>query len=813
MNKPGWLLFFIFLLGACAQQPQETTTSKSAMPTPGEMRADITVKGRVSRLEHVDIQYLGKRIPYTYSSNKIGNSQGYDWWVSKHFALKSDLPEEKVRLYLELLELSYPHYVALFGAKPPNIQRQRIAVVYGSSRERVRESMLDDGFGRGVHTHAGGETMYYNRAGYNFPSHRLHHQRYIVIHETMHAFHMALTGHSTWAPNWITEGLADAIAHHVYDSATKELSVMVFDRAPMNYVELGLKQYQQAGNPSIEEINDDPQLKRGLNFLIIHFLLNHPQRAQYFALFRDRLMRANPHSGATLPTANRLLKQTFDDWPALEAQFARFVATIQPSFNIVSGPWEQDGNAYWIRSNKDERAAQMTILPPHLRDQVSHPVMDFPLPPPSPLINTDSLQTLPGLLIDFIPEQLGRGEVGLALGIEGHGKNSDEQGNHTAQTTVQEQQKLTMMLQHGRYLAITANGLPEAYAAWALQPELLNSITGHHQLGMTLQLKDKSLNITLTAGDAVQQIDYPLSETSMQLVRKGHIALLAKNTQHRLTPYFSRRQKNQQTAEGLVNIWGYPKMPQLRRLFNTCQRHPTLIDNCRHKTEAILSKLSDGSHSSTAEAQSLLFSAYLATGQDELLQDLSGIDMQVAYHRQQPFLRVENPADTELRLGGTVAWTNSEGEQVCSETVEHLLPGGTHNIDFPVCNGSTHITINLKRNWQNLQDHFTKTYAVAPFDGVYLDADVSQDDRNLNIRTRLTGPYSGDSNGQISFEVFPTSAVLNSRQQRKVSFSPYDQLEVEQSFVLTPGYHGPVAIQVQAEVEVDGEALILRKHL
>ena len=113
--------------------------------------------------------------------------------------------------------MAYPHYVALFGMAPPNIERQRIAVVYGSSRSRVREAMLDDGFLRGVHKTAGGETMFYNRAGYNFPSHREHHQRYIVIHETMHAFHMALNGHSTWAPNWITEGLADSIANHVYE--------------------------------------------------------------------------------------------------------------------------------------------------------------------------------------------------------------------------------------------------------------------------------------------------------------------------------------------------------------------------------------------------------------------------------------------------------------------------------------------------------------------------------------------------------------------------------------------------------------------
>ena len=205
------LLTFVLALAAAIQLVgcETKNLAPHSIPKPTEMDASIEVDGRLSKLVSMDIQHVGKTIPYTYSQNKIGNSPGYEWWVSKHFAIKSDLPEKKVKLYLELLELSYPHYVSLFGAEPVNIENQRIAVVYGASRESIKESMFDDGFTRGVHKHAGGETMYYNRAGYSFPSHREQHQRYIVIHETMHAYHMALTGHSTWAPNWITEGLAD----------------------------------------------------------------------------------------------------------------------------------------------------------------------------------------------------------------------------------------------------------------------------------------------------------------------------------------------------------------------------------------------------------------------------------------------------------------------------------------------------------------------------------------------------------------------------------------------------------------------------
>ena len=117
------LTLLLLLLAACQKEPQVDTaqtvqpqsTTSSAMETdPQQMQVDLSVQGYTSTLHKMDIAFLGQTIPYTYSDGKIGNSRGYNWWVSKHFALKSDLPKEKVTLYLELLEMAYPHYVALF---------------------------------------------------------------------------------------------------------------------------------------------------------------------------------------------------------------------------------------------------------------------------------------------------------------------------------------------------------------------------------------------------------------------------------------------------------------------------------------------------------------------------------------------------------------------------------------------------------------------------------------------------------------------------------------------------------------------------
>ncbi|MCF2834213.1 hypothetical protein L1273_22615, partial [Pseudoalteromonas sp. DL2-H6] len=87
MQKPrlGFtpLIAILALLSGC----KTTRSDIAAIPSPADMRSEISVNGRVSTLRHIDIQHVGKQIPLTYSDGKIANSRGYDWWVSKHFAL------------------------------------------------------------------------------------------------------------------------------------------------------------------------------------------------------------------------------------------------------------------------------------------------------------------------------------------------------------------------------------------------------------------------------------------------------------------------------------------------------------------------------------------------------------------------------------------------------------------------------------------------------------------------------------------------------------------------------------------------------
>ena len=51
----------------------------------------MVVSGRISTLVKAPIVNVGQTIPETYSGNQVRNTEGFSWWVSQHFALKTDL--------------------------------------------------------------------------------------------------------------------------------------------------------------------------------------------------------------------------------------------------------------------------------------------------------------------------------------------------------------------------------------------------------------------------------------------------------------------------------------------------------------------------------------------------------------------------------------------------------------------------------------------------------------------------------------------------------------------------------------------------
>jgi len=294
-KKVIYALTSAIILSACAQNtpPQpasisdKSTSSYSldivqAIPAPAAMKAEVIHNARTSTVVDIDVAFVGKQIPFTFSEGKVANTDGFDWYVSKHFALKTDYPAERAKFFLELLELSYPYYVEFFGLEPANIKNQRIASTYATSVGELRLAMFDDGFNRGVHHYAGGEAMFYNQVGYSFPTERPQHRRYIAIHETMHSYQMAV-GNYPWTPSWHGEGLGDSLANHVLDSDKKQLSVFGHDVPIFDVVSQGIDVYAKE-NPTLVDIHNRAKFDRGLNVLFVQFMYNNPEYSQYMKI-------------------------------------------------------------------------------------------------------------------------------------------------------------------------------------------------------------------------------------------------------------------------------------------------------------------------------------------------------------------------------------------------------------------------------------------------------------------------------------------------------------------------------------------------
>ncbi len=287
--NPPWIILLLLLCARCL-------AASEAIPNPSDQAADVRIEGRSSTAIHVDVAKIGQTLPDTFAGVPLGNTPGFDWYVSRHYALKTDAGDAPAREYLELLECAWPHYARLFGQTPIGIERKRLAVVYGQSKKSLDRALKGDHLNWNFS--GGGITFEQWRIAYAYPSGSLHYQqRYILIHECTHLYQMCLSGRCDNTPIWFVEGVADGLASHVYDERAKRITFDVFDKAtPANFLDQGLAAMRQ--NPkTIREIDRDSKVSRGVGFLLVHFLRGTPERRTKFQTWCKGLL-ANPNRAA-----------------------------------------------------------------------------------------------------------------------------------------------------------------------------------------------------------------------------------------------------------------------------------------------------------------------------------------------------------------------------------------------------------------------------------------------------------------------------------------------------------------------------------
>lgn len=147
------------------------------VPAPADTPAVVIVSGRTTTLVDVKIEAVGQAVPATYSPT-VKNTPGMSWFVSQHYALKTDRDEATARRYLTYAELAYPLHAEIIGRTPPEEERLRMPFVLASTVERMLDAVEGDCDWRPTHI-GGGITYWRLNTAYNYPSGTLqsHHPR------------------------------------------------------------------------------------------------------------------------------------------------------------------------------------------------------------------------------------------------------------------------------------------------------------------------------------------------------------------------------------------------------------------------------------------------------------------------------------------------------------------------------------------------------------------------------------------------------------------------------------------------------------
>jgi len=546
--------------------------SRAAVPVPSETPARVIVSGRTSTVKEVKIVRTGKGIPETFSGKMLKNTPGFDWYVSQHYALKTDYPEQKARFYLTMLELAYPHYVELFGAEPADMDKLRMAAVYGSSKRQLGKALMSDGI---VWDFRGGGITFESgyRCSYVYPSGSLkYHQRYILLHEATHLFQMCLAGTVYNTPNWYYEGVADALGAHVYDSARRQLTVDVFDKPTTHdYFDEGLREFRRQPETA-ERIFRKGEASRGKSFLLIHFFLLDPDRAQKLRLLRDELRvrrRYDPvHAG-------KLLQELLGPWPKINAEFDAWRASLHNTFHYAEWGWEQDADALWSYGFAPRGKLSRTdvYLIPNGKPAYDPLRMDYPLRADSRLVG-DVARGAPepsvGCVLDF-SRNPAYGRAGIGLGLIDDEKDGGKAGSaEFLRVLVVEERQLLI---DGRDLGIQRRtvDLPKAFRQAAKQ--------SGHRIGMNIKIATAGLHVRLRAGGGASggpaefSTSVPITPSQRERLLSRPLAVLARDGYHGVTPVFDdrRREEPDLLTPAPPNRWRNAGDKQLWMLYR-CQR-------------------------------------------------------------------------------------------------------------------------------------------------------------------------------------------------------------------------------------------------
>ncbi len=849
MNTKISVLFAAMFLNACTQVTTENNTDRSlnvkiqptlnqvqAIPKPSDMVADVITNARVSTVKNVEVAYVGKQIPFTFSTDKVTNTLGFEWYVSKHFALKTDYPAEKAQFFLELLELSYPYYVEFFGMEPPNIHNQRIASTYATNNDKLRTAMFDDGFNRGIHHTAGGEAMYYNWVGYSFPTERPQHQRYISIHETMHSYQMAL-GNYPWTPSWHGEGLGDATANHIFDSKKKQLTVFGHDVPIFDMMSWALDTYEKE-KPSIVDIHNRKKFDRGLNVLFVQFMYNNPEYSQYMKIYHQEVMQQQTDSRTR---SLAILQQIVPDWKKLEKNFVSWIADIKQTHIVASrGQWEMDGNMFYKRKSDFDYAPQrvgFTMTPAQTPSYTMFNI-DFPQPDPSELLlpaKRGVAEPVISYELNYQNDSLDQGKLGMAFGVQLTADNAAAIKNSYrswkgANTDLDEQ--LRIEIEHANNLVIDGSLLGIQLAQYALPADIVNSLKQQARsqkdtkLGVSVQFKKQAIEVTVKAINAAPfTITQAISQSQHEKLVNREFGLISSNNHHGITPYIDDGRDLNPNSPDLntttaPNAWGFKgdKLAQrfARANWKSAKQTPHSWRNAFAELNQAALTPTTAQETTQAVIARLPELAKEGTHLNSALAELSGIQLQLDWlgdsiESMQEYAIITNHSEQDIQANiiFNVADNTSEQHNLSIRAGEKT----TVKIDPELLAKGNEVTANLNYEWHTIDIKQTLSQKTKKYNGFEIpEISATYEEGQLHINTQLNGPFAGKTTGTITVDLHHGSKLESV--SNPVKIAPYEEQFIVNKFKIEEKELDHDAwYEVTVVADSDGEPIMLRKRL
>ncbi len=489
------------------------------IPSPAAMACDLKITGRTSCPRAIEVARIGRRIPRTFSRDLLSNTEGFEWYVSRHYALKTDLSPEQAQEALQILELGLPHLEAMFGRRMATFEDRRMAMVFAASRASLQRAMISDHL---YLLRLGGITQEGIWCAYQYAG-SPYHNRYILLHEATHLYQYCLSGNTRQFYGFFIEGIADFFSSHVFDPATQSLTINVLDRAPShNHLVQGLEEWNARDRPSFRRLYRAANNGRGLDVLMTAFLQSTPAWEQHWRWYCERILRRGRADADPRTLSDCLLTGLYGSWGALDAAFDAWMQRRRPSFEQVAWGFDQEGDTLVSHAPRNGPEAVMRLPAPEA------PAIDDAFSLDAPARGRHALRVRAEAL--FAPQ------TGPIVGCSFAGAPDGTAGLWLGMRAKAPAWRLT--LDTTRWVTVegpSTNLRRRLPAVPGLDPDA--------PCTLAVQLGDDALRLAAWQGDDTTvpvpplRLAFPLEAASRQALLTGHVAVAASQAGWRLTPF------------------------------------------------------------------------------------------------------------------------------------------------------------------------------------------------------------------------------------------------------------------------------------